>query len=701
MGEVYYPMERLPIEKFEYIYRRFVPFVLAATAPESWSEEKEFTADEQIFEERVRTLICAFNRVLSGTGHPQYEQACHYLNKNQPLPLLEDLRHFLLDGIECIRREIAQSARSDAEFESRLNAVFKQLSMSENEREVPLSAELFWQLFFPEGQGILKNKAQAEEALRRKRTVRITRKVRQPIQNPAAEILFTSNVLLTVPLKKWNIDDIDLPAHIKRVLKENKDRPQEFWYDHPVPVGMPSENNEVLYGLRGLDAMMAFEKEQGNVARDQKLTVVLSCSVTHSFLQKIAKDYVSHLLRQAGRFEHLRIYLFTEQDVRHLVDAVLGPAWHVLSLGQKENDRNVFDVLGVDGPYGRHYSFLKAIALFWQTFIDPEIKATFKIDLDQVFDQQRLVRETGHSALEHFKTALWGAQGQDATGRPVHLGMIAGALVNADDIEKSLFTPDVPYPSGPQHADEFVFFSRLPQALSTRAEMMTRYDAPPLDGHNFCLQRVHVTGGTNGILIDALTKFKPFTPSFMGRAEDQAYLLSTMSAQNPQLGYVHKDGLIMRHDKKLFAQEAIRAAEVGKTIGDYERILYFSAYARALNPNYRVIKERLDPFTGCFISAIPQTIVYLRFIFKLLDLLNTQDTESALEFIRIGINRLQKALTFCQGAESQLKKQLLDERKAWDIFYKIFEILDTAPDAKAIHDLKSVAQNVVSQCEVT
>ena len=61
---------------------------------------------------------------------------------------------------------------------------------------------------------------------------------------------------------------------------------------------------------------------------------------------------------------------------------------------------------------------------------------------------------------------------------------------------------------------------------STVAEMMARYDGAPQDGRARCLERIHVTGGTNGILIDALRRHRPFTPTFIGRAEDQAYLLT-------------------------------------------------------------------------------------------------------------------------------------------------------------------------------
>ena len=55
------------------------------------------------------------------------------------------------------------------------------------------------------------------------------------------------------------------------------------------------------------------------------------------------------------------------------------------------------------------------------------------------------------------------------------LGLILGAravlaLVNERDIGQGLFTPDVSFPSGPLTPDEYVFFSRLPQALFHAAD---------------------------------------------------------------------------------------------------------------------------------------------------------------------------------------------------------------------------------------
>ena len=235
---------------------------------------------------------------------------------------------------------------------------------------------------------------------------------------------------------------------------------------------------------------------------------------------------IDEVLSHAGFLKNLDVYVFTETDTQQIIKDILTPS--ALYFLEHQDATAELAMFGVDGEYGRHYSFLKAMAAFWHVFIEPRVKATFKIDLDQIFPQQTLVEQTGASAFEHFTTALWGANGTDSRGRPVELGMIAGALVNESDIDNSLFTPDVRFPELPQLPDQRLFFSILPQAISTHAEMMTQYITRWFDGVNTCIQRVHVTGGTNGIRIDSMRRHRPFTPSFIGRAEDQAYLLSAI-----------------------------------------------------------------------------------------------------------------------------------------------------------------------------
>jgi hypothetical protein len=514
-------------------------------------------------------------------------------------------------------------------------------------------------------------------------------------------LLFSANVLLTLPLEANPLDELPLSDEVKEKLSGTRQEPQLFWYDHPIPVGVEPGKNEFLYGLKGLEKAFEFEHERGRLPHGSRPICLLSASVTHGGLRELARSYIQEELARSGGLEMVDLYAFTEADTQRIIAEVIGPAGaHYLQRTDTEPLQKVF---GVDGEYGRHYSFLKAIAAWWQVLIDPRIKATFKIDLDQVFPQRELVAETGCSAFEHFQTPLWGAQGADARGRPVELGMIAGALVNEKDIERSLFSCDVLFPDHEPSFDEFFFFSPLPQALSTEAEMMARYDQDDLDGKRACLQRVHVTGGTNGILVDSLRRHRPFTPSFIGRAEDQAYILSALTNPGPRLAYVHKDGLIMRHDKEAFAQEAMASAFVGKLIGDYIRIINFSAYARALMDNVRELKETIDPFTGCFVSFIPTTVVYLRLAFKAASFFALGKKVPGVGFIKEGAARLRKALDFAHGKERLLERTYAQERSGWDLFYETLSAVEQAIAKKDdfAMDLQRRARVIINSCAIS
>ena len=208
---------------------------------------------------------------------------------------------------------------------------------------------------------------------------------------------------------------------------------------------------------------------------------------------------------------------------------------------------------------------------------------------------------------------------------------------------------------------------------------MEKYNSDKFDGEKSVLSRVHVTGGTNGILIKALRKYRPFTPSFIGRAEDQAYLMSVLFESPCYLRYIHKSGLIMRHDKHSFAGEAIKEAETGKIIGDYLRILLFSFYARMLPWSVNRIKSELDPFTGCFISNIPYTIVYLRFVLLISSLFNKEDeenTKNATRLVKEGIPRLLNHIENLGSRNNELQQKYLSESKGWHLFYDILDIAE-------------------------
>ncbi len=650
--------------------------------------------------EVARRLNAAFLALLAGTKHPQFKKAEALLNQLAESADWEKIAQFYLAAKESIDQEIDQTCNQDHGFADRLKHLSLLLENSDQRKNLSKVTENIWSVFFPEGTGLSSKPIDSIKQLREKRTVTISRLNPAPIIDPASEILFTSNVLLTLPSNSRSYEKMTSSEELKQKIRQVSREPQRYWYDHPIHIGVKPENNELLYGLHGLDETLQFERERGTTAPNSRMTCILSVSVTHLGLHDIALPYIEEELFCSDVLKNIDLYVFTEDDTQRIVAEILVPAaGHLLEQQPAESDLTMF---GVDGEYGRHYSFLKAMAAFWNVFIQPQVKATFKIDLDQVFPQKVLVEQIGASAFELFTTPLWGSHGTDSRGRPLELGMIAGALVNESDIANSLFTPDVRFPQRSLEPDEVIFFSTLPQAISTEAEMMTRYDTSRFDGVHSCIQRVHVTGGTNGIRVDSLRRHRPFTPSFIGRAEDQAYLLSALKSSDECLAYVHSQGLIMRHDKEAFAQEAIKSAKIGTTVGDYVRILYFSAYARALSEKVETLKDTLDPFTGCFISKIPVTVALLRFALKAASLFRDNEDDKGFELINNGTQRISEALKFTRGKDSPLKKQYEKERRGWDLYYDTIDALEQAirnKDPFALQ-LQQKARDIIDDCKV-
>lgn len=652
---------------------------------------------------RARTLNAAFLAALCGSRHPMGPQARQVLERASHDGPWKDVARFFLDGLGRVRDEIRNRCAQDSGLAQSLKDLADAVSTVSDERNAFEIAEKAWAVFFPEAVGIRDRRDERVRSLREARRIRITSPNPFPLVRPENEVLFTANALLTIPsegeLPRPGVLSNRLMQKLEPVLQEH----QVYWYDHPIPIGVTPENNEILYGLRGLDEALAFEKERGILSANARAVCLLSVSVTHRGLQTLAREYIQEEIRRTGGFQHLRVFAFTEADTQRLAEEVLAPA-AARYLGAPHPASAFPEIFGVDGEYGRHYSFLKAVAALWHVLVDPAVRATFKIDLDQVFPQEALVAETGFSALERLKTPLWGALGEDDQGRPVELGLLAGALVNEEDIHKGLFTPDVPFPDRPLSPDELIFFSALPQALSTRAEMMTRYGSNGLDGRTTCIQRVHVTGGTTGALVKTLRRHRPFTPSFVGRAEDQAFILNNLFGPAPRPAYLHQPGLIMRHDKASFAAEAVRASRISKIIGDDLRILIFSAYARVLTPDPPdPLKHILDPFTGGFVSRIPKTVVHLRSAFRAAALFQRGSPEDGSQMVLEAGKRISKALDFVEGDPSELKQTYLRERKGWDTYYDVLSALERrlTQGGGAASKLRGLARRIVRECALT
>lgn len=550
--------------------------------------------------------------------HPEYQQAKMVMNDHVEHPVIQ----FIHQCLPFIEKELAGQS-------------------------LPQTQHPLWSLFSPEALECEQQPQQVRGLIQESRTISRIERPDCVISDVADEVLLTSNVLLGIPLPDDDISHLQLSEHFHQVIEEAQLEPQQYWYDHPIPIGISAAENEVLYGLKHLDLALDTEVERGNLTDSQKLTVVLSCSVTHPSLAHIAKEYVEYEIASHLNLKHLTVVVFGENECQ----SVLASTFPTASQALKE-------VFGVNGAYGRHYTFLKAIAPLWQKAVNPKLKGTFKFDLDQIFVQSMLIEQTGSSFFELIIQSNWGSNGVDAHGQDVHLGMIAGGLVNESDAHLGLFTPDVKVPSNSSYAlFEQLFCARWPQAISTEEEIVSRRTD---------LQRVHVTGGTNGILIESLYKFRPFTPTFIHRAEDQAFILSLLAhpVEGQHLVYSHQPGLIMRHDKDMFAGRAMQVAESGKVLGDIERVLLFSAYAKCHPLGVKALKQKLYPFTGTFISSTPVTLALLRFLLE--------GSSKNADYLNSGAIRLGKCLEYCQNS---LEDEVKSNQVGWDEYYQTLQTM--------------------------
>ena len=461
------PVTKIMFEHFESIcYHLFSPTGKADPLP-VFNPAQQFTDASNEPAGIPRQLNAAFLILLAGNKHLLFEKAQAVLHRATHSDEWSPVAQFYLSAKDRIRHELENTAAKDPDLADRIKNLSRILETADQYSNASQITEEIWKLFFPEGVGLAASREESIGRLRQNRAVKITRPNPKPIIDPASQILFSSNVLLTLPPEPPTYDHLPISEDLKQQLGRVSREAQLYWYDHPIHIGVQPPHNELLYGLHGLVEALRFERMRGTAAKTADLTCILSASVTHAGLHELARPYIEDEISRADFLNHINVYVFTENDTRRILKDILVPAAEYFL--QSPEPANELEMFGVDGEYGRHYSFLKAMAAFWNVFIDPRIKATFKIDLDQVFPQQILVEQTGASAFEHFMTSLWGAHGTDFRGKPVELGMIAGALVNQSDIDKSLFTADVPFPDRSLSPEEHIFFSTLPQAISTEA----------------------------------------------------------------------------------------------------------------------------------------------------------------------------------------------------------------------------------------
>ncbi len=227
------------------------PIIRALTRP--GGRQDEAFAFELLSSHVARTLNAAFLILLQGPSHPAYAAANDHLEAAKRDPDWGEAARFYVEGAALVAKEIAEARRGDPGLARRLDRLSGWVAEPRNLADRRTTAEEFWAVFFPEAAGIEADRPGRLEALRCRRRISVTCPNPSPLADPARELLFTSNVLLTVPPAGADLDALPLGEDTKRTLREALREPQLFWYDHPIPVGVRPENNEILHGLGGLE----------------------------------------------------------------------------------------------------------------------------------------------------------------------------------------------------------------------------------------------------------------------------------------------------------------------------------------------------------------------------------------------------------------------------------------------------------------
>jgi hypothetical protein len=183
----------------------------------------------------------------------------------------------------------------------------------------------------------------------------------------------------------------------------------------------------------------------------------------------------------------------------------------------------------------------------------------------------------------------------------------------------------------------------------------------------------------------------------VGRAEDQAFILSALfSESGASLRYLHKPGLIMRHDKEAFAAESIKAATHGRFIGDLARTYIYTAYAAALPWGVERTKEEIDPFTGCFVSHVPLSVILLRLLLMCVAMHSDRsESDTSIDTVLDLADRKLSPLIAARGDET-VPARYKRERGAWNEYYDALE----RAEARGGADLANRVQSILSDSRI-
>ena len=114
------------------------------------------------------------------------------------------------------------------------------------------------------------------------------------------------------------------------------------------------------------------------------------------------------------------------------------------------------------------------------------------------------------------------------------------------------------------------------------------------------------------------------------------------------------------------------------------------------------IKDIIDPFTGCFVSTIPFTVVSLRLALRGASFFMDGKPNEGFELLQMGTNRLHEKITKLSETSNPLREEFQKEKKAWNIFYDLLDKVEEGlerNDSFAL-ELKEKAKELIKTSEI-
>jgi hypothetical protein len=114
------------------------------------------------------------------------------------------------------------------------------------------------------------------------------------------------------------------------------------------------------------------------------------------------------------------------------------------------------------------------------------------------------------------------------------------------------------------------------------------------------------------------------------------------------------------------------------------------------------IKDIIDPFTGCFVSYIPFTVVSLRLALEGASFFKDGKPNEGFDLLQMGTNRLHEIIKKLSETSNPLREGLRKEKKAWNIFYDLLDKVEEGlerGDPFAL-ELKEKAKELMKTSEI-